>query len=107
MDLDSPRLGEPPRKQRRLPLIVVWLLVLCVGAYLRWSYLDLTEFSIDQQTAVYMGKVIRQGWELPVVGLQSSVGTASGPGEYYMMAIPQLISDSPEVAAAWVGLLGL
>ncbi|MDA8218431.1 MAG: hypothetical protein M0Z94_12530, partial [Dehalococcoidales bacterium] len=107
MDLDSPRLGEPPRKQRRLPLIIIWLLVLCVGAYLRWSYLDLTEFSIDQQTAVYMGKVIRQGWELPVVGLQSSVGTASGPGEYYLMAIPQFISDAPEVAAAWVGLLGL
>ncbi|MHB1006283.1 MAG: hypothetical protein ACYC3S_11660 [Chloroflexota bacterium] len=85
----------------------VWAAILLVGGYLRWSYPHLTEFGIDQETAVHLGRVIRNGWEFPLAGPRLGVGAVAGPTEFYLMAVPSLVSDSPEFAAAYIGLLGL
>ena len=95
-----------PASSRALPA-AIFTILLALGGYLRWSYPELTLFGLDQQTAVYMGKVVRLGWQFPLVGIQNSMGAAAGPGEYYLMALPQFLSDAPEVSAAYVGLLGL
>lgn len=93
---------------RRIPVLAVgWTLALVAGAYLRWSYPQLTEFGIDQQMAVHLGRTVRNGWEFPLAGIRSGVGALAGATEYYLMAVPAFFSDAPEFAAAFVGLLGL
>ncbi|MDA8218422.1 MAG: glycosyltransferase family 39 protein [Dehalococcoidales bacterium] len=90
----------------RVPQIV-WAGSLVLGAYLRWAYVELSEFGADQNTALHYAHALRRGWDLPVVGMASSVGPYFGPGEYYVMLPPQFISDAPEVSIYYVGLLGL
>ena len=92
---------------RRLSWVLAgtWAVIIGVGAYLRWSYPELTEFGIDQQTAVHLGRVIRNGWEFPLAGIRSGVGAVAGATEYYLMAVPQFFSEAPEFAAAYIGLL--
>ncbi len=109
----SIRRGEPTEHRRQTSDVaravpwVGWGLALAVGAYLRWSYLELSEFGIDQQTALHLARLIRRGWEYPAFGLVSSFGGATGPVGNYLMAVPLYFSDAPEVATAYVALLGL
>ncbi|MHB1133170.1 MAG: hypothetical protein ACYC4L_12390 [Chloroflexota bacterium] len=98
--------GTRPNADRWL-LPGLWVCLLALGAYLRWSYPELTLFGLDQQTAVSVGQNVRLGWQLPLVGLVNSFGAALGPGEYYLMAVPQFFSNAPELSAAYLGLLGL
>mgnify|MGYP005855195543 CR=1 FL=1 len=84
-----------------------WVVSLVVGAYLRWSHVGLSEFGADQQVALHFARLLRRGWELPLVGNASSIGPHFGPGEYYVMLPPQLVSAAPEVSIVYIGLLGL
>lgn len=97
-----------PTSRRRFNLAqAAWLGALALGAYLRFAYIELSEFGVDQETALHYARTVRRGWEFPLVGMASSVGPVFGPGEYYLMALPQFISDSPELSIVYVGLLGL
>lgn len=87
--------------------VFAWLTTLLLGAYLRFANIGLSEFGLDQETALHYARTIRRAWEFPLVGMGSSVGPVFGPGEYYVMALPQLLSDAPEVSIVYVGLLGL
>lgn len=93
--------------RQRLLAAGAWLASLVLGCYLRWSRLEITEFGGDQFAALYMAQRIRDGLELPLAGAGSSVGAPFGPGEYYLMVIPLLFSDAPEVASLFVSTLGL
>ena len=91
----------------RLLSYALLALIVALGAYLRWSHAHLTEFGIDQESVLKMGRLIRDGAYYPLHGMRSGVGAAAGPIEYYLMAIPLYFSEAPEFAAAWVGLLSL
>jgi len=107
LDVSLPQRREAHWSARRLAFIGAWVLVLALAAYLRWAHLELLEFGIDQETAVNMGRLVHRGWEYPLVGMYSSVGPVFGPGEAYLMAIPQLLSDAPEAASIFTSLVAL
>ncbi|MCL5108292.1 MAG: glycosyltransferase family 39 protein [Chloroflexi bacterium] len=79
--------------------------IFAIGFWLRWQHLELSEFTRDQ--AWVLNRVY--DWlaygDFPFVGIQSSVGTAQGAVELYLLAIPLAISKDPVIAAGFVGLL--
>ncbi|MHB9091251.1 MAG: ArnT family glycosyltransferase [Chloroflexota bacterium] len=90
------------RSRWRLLLLVA---VFALGLALRWDRLDYVEFTSDQAWPLGRALDIVTKGDLPVRGFQSSVYTAHGPVELYLLAIPAAVSADPRVATGFVGLL--
>ncbi|MDA8217035.1 MAG: glycosyltransferase family 39 protein, partial [Dehalococcoidales bacterium] len=72
---------------------------------LRWDRLQYAEFSADQAWVLNRARDFVLNGDFPLAGILTSVGSAQGPVEIYLLAIPALFSADPVVASGFVGLL--
>nr|MDA8216586.1 glycosyltransferase family 39 protein [Dehalococcoidales bacterium] len=91
--------------QSKLLTASVLLIIFVVGLALRWDRLQYAEFSADQAWVINRALDFVANGDFPYAGIRSSVGTAQGPIEIYLLSIPLLISTNPVVATGFVGLL--
>ncbi len=100
---------DPHAQSQAAPLawLATFALFTVVGGWLRLSYLQLTEFGIDQQAAMQVAKAIRMGWDYPMAGMRLGVGALAGFVEPYLLTLPQLLNQDPETSAVFVALLGM
>ncbi|MHB1135135.1 MAG: ArnT family glycosyltransferase [Chloroflexota bacterium] len=79
--------------------------ILALGFYLRWERLQWAEFDADQAWSLNRAfEFVRLG-DFPLQGIPSSVGTAQGPAEIWLLALPVALGQDPRLATAFVGLL--
>ncbi len=90
--------------------LVFLLLILIVAAFFRlWGSWRLDLFTYDQaRDATYIRRIFTE-MKIPLIGPQSSIpGVSLGPGYYYLMAFPLLLSGfDPAVIDVMVGLGGV
>mgnify|MGYP005844788359 CR=1 FL=1 len=79
--------------------------IVAVGLFLRWDRLQYAEFNWDQAWSLAYAYDFVNGGAFPLRGIESSLRTAQGPIEIYLLSIPLLLSKDPLVATAFVGLL--
>lgn len=86
------------------PLIAIFLLALAIRA----SLVQTARFTGDEARFFGIAADIHEGKALPLLGPPLSGGGAKhpGPGFYYLMALSQWISPTPEAANLWVAILG-
>ncbi len=87
-----------------------WLLlamILAVGAYLRFSHLDLLEFQGDEAFAAQLALGFVKHGKLPLAGLMSSVGVTNPPLFSYLLIPMFAISENPVVVSCCIATLGL
>jgi hypothetical protein len=87
-----------------------WLLlgvILAVGAYLRFSHLDLLEFQGDEAFAAQLALGFVKHGKLPLAGLMSSVGVTNAPLFSYLLIPMFAISENPVVVSCCIAALGL
>lgn len=90
--------------------LLPWLLlggVLAVAAWLRLGRLDLVLLQHDEAEWSLGALAIARGQSLPLVGIKSLVGVATGPAFLYLLALPMLVSPDPSFTTGFVGLLNL
>jgi hypothetical protein len=81
--------------------------VLGVGAWLRFSNLDLLEFKGDEAMALHLASKFVHGTEMPLAGLMSSVKVTNPPLFIYLLAPLVLISSKPIFVSGCIAILGL
>ncbi|MHB1417444.1 MAG: ArnT family glycosyltransferase [Chloroflexota bacterium] len=99
--------GAAPKRStlaRVAPILILFAIILA-GFALRWDRLAYSEYSRDQAWVLNRAYDWLSKGDFPLVGIQSSLGTAQGAVEIYLLAIPVAISKDPLVANAFVGLL--
>lgn len=96
--------NSPSELLDRLTLLALGVITL-VGCFMRWDRLHLAEFTADQAWVINRAYDFVTKGDFPFAGIRSSVGTAQGPVEVWLLAIPAAISHDPLVATAFVGLL--
>ena len=87
-----------------------WLLLgatLVVGAWLRFSHLDLLEFQADEAFASQLALGFIKHGTLPLAGLMSSVGVTNPPLLSYLLIPMFAISENPVVVSCCIAVLGL
>ncbi|MCL5109276.1 MAG: glycosyltransferase family 39 protein [Chloroflexi bacterium] len=92
------------RQAKLLSLLALGAIVILAFG-LRWQHLEFTEYTRDQAWVLNRAYDWLVKGDFPLVGIQSSVGTAQGAIEIYLLAIPVALSKDPRLAAAFVGLL--
>jgi 4-amino-4-deoxy-L-arabinose transferase-like glycosyltransferase len=87
---------------------LIGLLVFVIAAFLRLSLVSTSRFT-DDEAAFYRDSLsVAKGASHPRLGPPITGGEARHPGPafFYLMAVSQWISPTPEAANAWVALLG-
>ena len=100
------RIGRGAGDSRRARLLS-WLAlagIVALALFLRWERLSLTEFSADQAWVINRAYDFVKNGDFPFAGILSSIRTAQGPIEIYLLAIPVAISTDPLMATGFVGL---
>ncbi len=82
-------------------------LVLGIGAWLRFSHLDLLEFQGDEAYASNLALDFVSHGRLPLAGLMSSVGVTNPPLFIYLLIPLFAISTNPTVVSCGIALLSL
>lgn len=82
-------------------------LLVAVGAYLRFSHLDLLEFQGDEAFAAQLALGFVKHGQLPLAGLMSSVGVTNPPLFSYLLIPMFAISENPVVVSCCIAALGL
>ncbi len=78
---------------------------MALGAWLRLSHLDLTEYKFDEAIAIDLTMPLLEGLAWPEAGLVSSVGIRNPPMLMYLLAPPLSIAVDPLAATAFVALM--
>jgi len=94
-----------PRRAGQLATLAALAAIVVVALALRWDRLEYAEFSADQGWVINRALDFVTKGDFPLAGIRSSVGTAQGPVEVWLLAIPVAISRDPRVATGFVGLL--
>ncbi len=81
--------------------------ILIVGAVLRFSNLDSSEFWYDEATLSTLAQNMAAGKALPLLGITSSARIPNPPTSVYLLAIPYFVSKNPLVAVGFVVLLNV
>ncbi|MGD0016778.1 MAG: hypothetical protein ABSC38_04590 [Verrucomicrobiia bacterium] len=81
--------------------------ILGVGAWLRFSNLDLLEFKGDEAIALHLAYRLVHGTEVPLAGLMSSVGVTNPPLFIYLLIPMVAISSNPAFVSCCIAVLGL
>ncbi|HUI05715.1 MAG TPA: hypothetical protein VL486_01785 [Verrucomicrobiae bacterium] len=87
-----------------------WVLlgvILAVGAYLRFSHLDLLEFQGDEAYAANLALGFVKHGRLPAAGLMSSVGVTNPPLFIYLLIPLFAICTDPVCVSCCIAVLGL
>src|SRR5579864_647486 len=75
------------------------VLVVAVGAALRFWRLDLAEYKYDEAGWLRLGEDIARFGQLPLAGMRSSQGIQAPPHFAYLLAPIVLVSRDPLVAS--------
>ncbi len=86
---------------------VVLALILAVGAWLRFSHLDLLEFQGDEAYAANLALEFVKHGKLPLAGLMSSVGVTNPPLFIYLLIPMFALSANPAMVSCCIAFLGL
>ena len=81
--------------------------LLLVGAWLRFSNLDLLEFKSDEAIASWLALKFVKGGMLPLAGLMSSVGVTNPPLFIYLLIPMFAVSANPAFVSCCIAVLGL
>lgn len=108
----SPRRGEsrPAAPGGAAPAPWEWvglLLILAIGAWLRFSHLELLEFQRDEAHALALALQWLQQGKLPISGLVSSTGVTNPPLFVYLIAPLVAASRNPVAVAGGIALLNI
>ena len=79
--------------------------LLLIAAALRLLNLDYVEFKGDEADNLVAALTLVTGGRLPLVGIESSIGTFNPPLFSYLLAIPLLFSRNPVVATGFIGFI--
>ena len=90
------------------PVLAGLILVFLLALVIRASLFQTARFTGDESRFFSIVADIHQGKTLPLLGPPLSGGEAKHPGPafYYLMALSQWISPTPEAANLWVAILG-
>jgi hypothetical protein len=80
-------------------------LVLLVAALMRLGEPGIIEFLHDEAMLSLMAQDWLAGGDFPLTGIPSSVGVPNPPISVYVLAVPYLISSSPQVATLFIAAL--
>ncbi len=83
------------------------LAILGIGAWLRFSRLDLLEFKSDEAVASWLALRFVKGGILPLTGLMSSVGVTNPPLFIYLLIPMFAINMNPVFVSCCIAVLGL
>jgi len=81
--------------------------ILAVGAWLRFSHLDLLEFQGDEAFAANLALDCVKHGKLPTAGLMSSVGVTNPPLFIYLLIPMFAVSSNPVFVSCCIAVLGL
>jgi 4-amino-4-deoxy-L-arabinose transferase-like glycosyltransferase len=83
--------------------------ILALGAFVRFSGLDVGWFLQDQARDAMAAQGILSGRDFPLVGPHAALSTVQlvGPLYYYLVAIPYGLSANPVVGVAFLNVLGV
>ena len=81
--------------------------IISVGAWLRFSNLDLLEFKSDEAVASWLALKFVKGGMLPLAGLMSSVGVTNPPLFIYLIIPMFAVSTNPAFVSCCIAALGL
>jgi 4-amino-4-deoxy-L-arabinose transferase-like glycosyltransferase len=87
-----------------------WLLlgvILTIGAWLRFSHLDLLEFQGDEAYAANLALDCVKHGKFPTAGLMSSVGVTNPPLFIYLLIPMFALSTNPVCVSCCIAVLGL
>src|SRR6266700_2480741 len=82
-------------------------LILILAALLRLGWPNIVEFKRDEANLSVLTLNMLHGRDFPLLGIDSSVGIRNAPVNVYLMLLPYVLSSSPELATAYVGLLNV
>lgn len=83
------------------------LVLLLLAAYLRMGDSGIIEFKRDEANLSLLALDVANGEDFPLLGIGSSIGFPNAPANVYVLAIPYIITSSPEFATQFVGFLNL
>lgn len=88
---------------------ILIILILLMALFLRFFYLDLTEFKHDQARDWLRAQALAQGEAFPARGPEFTFSGARVPGglTYYLLALPALFSSHPLSGSTFVILFNL
>ena len=98
--------AEPSKRLTRWEWILL-ALILAVGAWLRFSHLDLLEFQGDEAYAANLALEFVKHGKLPMAGLMSSVGVTNPPLFIYLLIPMFALSANPAVVSCCIAFLAL
>src|SRR6266849_1884404 len=93
----------PPRLAEWMALAAILIL----AAILRLGAPGVVEFKTDEANLSERALDLVRGRDLPLLGIDSSVGVPNSPVSIYILAIPFTISSNPLVATQFIGLLNV
>jgi hypothetical protein len=82
-------------------------LILLVGAWLRFSHLELLEFKSDEAYAAQLALQFVKGGALPTAGLMSSVGVTNPPMLIYLLIPVFFVTTNVAAVSCFIAALGL
>src|SRR5258708_932514 len=95
--------SAPPRLAEWIALAAILIL----AAILRLGAPGVVEFKTDEANLSERALDLVRGRDLPLLGIDSSVGVPNSPVSIYILAIPFAISSNPLVATQFIGLLNV
>src|SRR5258708_2781528 len=95
--------SAPPRLAEWIALAAILIL----AAILRLGAPGVVEFKTDEANLSERALDLVRGRDLPLLGIDSSVGVPNSPVSIYILAIPFAISSNPLVAPQFIGLLNV
>ncbi len=92
--------------KRQVEFIILGAILL-IGAWLRFTRLDLIEFKSDEAYAAQLALEFVQGGKLPTAGLMSSVGVTNPPLFAWLLIPMFFISSNVAAVSCMIAALGL
>ncbi|MEQ9027616.1 MAG: hypothetical protein RLP44_02785 [Aggregatilineales bacterium] len=97
---------KPARSDRWLDFLAIFVLFV-VASYLRIGDAGIIEYKRDEANLSQLALEFAHGENFPLLGIGSSVGFPNAPINVYVLAFPYLITDNPQFATQFIGLLNV
>lgn len=100
---------SPPKSSlyTRLPEIIVFTVLIGIGAWLRLGWVGISHFALDEVNISLPALQMARGEAFVFLGTFSSVGVPFFPAGTWIFVPPFLFSSDPLIATLYVGMLNL
>ncbi len=85
----------------------VLALIVCIGAWLRFSHLELIEFKADEAIAAHLALQFVESGDFPSRGLKSSIGVTNPPLFIHLLIPMFAVTSNLTLISCFIALLGL